>query len=332
MQDSYTKKSKQKSTQHTALAQATPAYKQTMEYKEIVKLASNVDARDLAIYGLSASKYSRANRRSDWTPISLSIEVTYWCNRRCKGCYIPDEIKRNEPVIEEELLESIVKQTKENEIPFVGFAGGEPLSKKSGKEIYKTLEKNPLTPFFVYTNGDFIPNTRDEIKDHHNLAYIVSLDGLEENHDFIRGKGSFERVTAAFEELKRNKKIYGASVTVRKSSEREIASSTFFEYLDKKGVRFVRIRTLKGINEEINPEESEKIKIETEKQAERYNILISWGGLEKEDAQLPSKDLLVGIDGTVRATRFAMEESFGNLRNKSLKQIIKEIQSKGGKE
>ena len=296
-----------------------------MNYRDIAKLASNVDPRDLMVYGLNVSRYTNPPTTGLWSPVSLSIEVTYWCNRRCNGCYVPDEIKKDKKTIEQGLLESTVTQANKLGIPFVGFAGGEPLSPVSRPGIFKALAQHKLNPFFVYTNGDFVRNALPEIKANHNLAYMVSLDGLKEEHDAVRGKGSFDKVTAAFQELGAARKLYGASVTVRKPSYDVIGSADFFNYLSQNGVKFVRIRTLKGLKEEITEKATQEIMKKTKEYSGRYGVLLSWGGLEDPESSLPSRDLLVGMDGTVRSTRFAMEESWGNLKTKTLKQIIADI-------
>ena len=298
-----------------------------MNYRDIAKLASNVDPKDLMVYGINVGRYTNPPTTGPWTPVSLSIEVTYWCNRRCVGCYVPDEIKRDKQVIDQDLLESIVDQANRLKIPFVGFAGGEPLSSVSRPGIFKALEQHKLNPFFVYTNGDFVKNALPEIKSHHNLAYMVSLDGLKEEHDKVRGKGSFDKVTSAFQELGAARKLYGASVTVRKPSYHAIGSTNFFKYLAENGVRFVRIRTLKCLKEEINESATQEIMDRTKDYSEKYGVLLSWGGLEDKKSNLPSRDLLVGIDGTVRSTRFALEESWGNLKTRTLKQVIADIRS-----
>ncbi|VVB79474.1 Radical SAM superfamily protein [uncultured archaeon] len=298
-----------------------------MNYRDITRIASGIEAKDLAILALSKAKYEMARASRSWAPISMSIEVTYWCNRRCAGCYIPNERKTEKPVIEQSLLEKAVNQAKDEQIPFVGFAGGEPLAPISRDKLYSLIRKNPLSLFFVFTNGDYLPSLKDEIKQNHNLAYMVSLDGLEEVHDRIRGAGSFRRVTKSFETLSENKKIFGASITVRRDSASQIGSEEFFRYLSSQKVRFARIRTVKGVSEGISRQEEQSLMDLTDSLAKRYGVLINWGGLEDPDSDLPSKDLLVGMEGTLRASRFNMEESFGNLAQESLRDIIKRIRS-----
>jgi MoaA/NifB/PqqE/SkfB family radical SAM enzyme len=298
-----------------------------MKYKTIFNIATSIDPRDLGVYALNSGRYLFSRLQKNWKPQSLSVEVTYWCNLRCKGCYISDEIKTEKPVIEKHLLESIVEQAEEEKVPFIGFAGGEPLAPLSRGRIFETLSEHPRTLFFVYTNGDFIKDLDKELVSYHNLAYMISVDGLNDNHDLVRGKGSFKRVTGAFKKLKERKKIYGASVTVREHSYDELVSEEFFKYLAENGVKLVRMRTLKSKNEEQTQQSSERIFEKTNQYAERYGLLLSWGGLDEQSSNLPAKDLLVGMDGTLRARRFASEESLGNLKTKSLRAIINRVNS-----
>jgi MoaA/NifB/PqqE/SkfB family radical SAM enzyme len=297
-----------------------------MEFKTIKKLASGVDPRDLAVYGFNYVQHARdQNNPALWTPKSLSVEVTYWCNRRCQGCYIPDNIKRNPTTIDPKFLESVVGQAIESRVPFVGFAGGEPLSPASRDLIFDIIERHPQNPFFVYTNADFLKDVAPEIRRHHNLSYMVSLDGLEASHDKIRGKSSFKRVSDGFKELASAKKVFGASVTVRAPTYDEIKSEEFFNYLSEHGVKFLRIRMLKSPEEEMSPKAVHDMVKATREYSKQHGLLLSWGGLENPKSALPARDLLIGMDGTLRATRFDLEESFGNLQNESLKQIIRNI-------
>lgn len=298
-----------------------------MNYKTILKLASGINARDFSLYGLNYLQHVKPQSSRVWNPQSLSVEVTYWCSRRCKGCYVPDEIKRDKNTMEESLLNSIVDQAIGAKVPFIGFAGGEPLAPVAKDLVFRAIERHPGKPFFAYTNGDFVKANISEIAQHHNMSYMISLDGLERNHDAIRGQGSFQKVVSGFDALAEARKIFGASITVRRQTYEEIGSEKFFECLAEHSVKVARIRTLKANKEEITDQEAQDIIKATREHANKYRILLSWGGLENPDDKLPGRDLVAGMDGTLRAARLDFEESFGNLKNEELNQIFKRIKS-----
>jgi MoaA/NifB/PqqE/SkfB family radical SAM enzyme len=298
-----------------------------MNYKTILRLASGIDTRDLSLYGLNYLQHAKPQNPRVWNPQSLSIEVTYWCNRRCKGCYVQDDVKRDKTTISESLLSSIIDQAIDAKVPFIGFAGGEPLAPASKDLVFRAIERHPKKPFFTYTNGDFVRANISEIAQHHNMSYMISLDGLEKNHNAVRGPGSFGKVVSGFDALTGARKIFGASITVRKQTYEEIGSEKFFEYLAEHGVKFARIRTLKASREEISDRVTQDMIKATQEYANKHCILLSWGGLENPEDKLPGRDLVIGMDGTIRAARLDFEESFGNLKNEELRQIFKRIKA-----
>jgi MoaA/NifB/PqqE/SkfB family radical SAM enzyme len=296
-------------------------------------LVGGIDIRDLATCGLNFPAYYKLTQQKGWSPTSLSIETTYWCNRKCLGCYVPNNLKTESPVIAQKLLNTGIEQATKSGIPFIGFAGGEPLSPVSRSLIYNAVNKSPRQAFFVYTNGDYVPQVREQIKDTHNLIYMVSIDGFEDNHDLIRGKGSFESVITAFKELRDTKKIYGASVTVRKQTSGEIGTKDFLKFLAEQRVKFVRIRTLKKEGgEEITKDETNELVERTSDYASNYPLILNWGSMGSPSKEL-SGDLLMDINGEIRYTRYNFEESFGNIEEtwndgKGLEKIIRTIRNK----
>ena len=75
----------------------------------------------------------------------------------------------------------------------VAFEGGEPLLRKDLIDILAFSRSLPLHTSLI-TNGTLLETRIDEIAPYINGVVYVSLDGLEETHDSIRGvNGSFKK-------------------------------------------------------------------------------------------------------------------------------------------
>src|ERR671938_368925 len=131
-------------------------------------------------------------------PFACSLAPTLSCNLACSFCYTASpraaaianakekmEHSRQELTIDEfrELCRMICKRG----IRHATLTDGEPLlTEQSRKKCEVAAEIFDQT--WIVTNGTFgFPRFR-------NTLYIVSLDGDEETHDLIRGKGVFAKI------------------------------------------------------------------------------------------------------------------------------------------
>jgi len=123
----------------------------------------------------------------------LELQITDRCNLRCRHCYLGDggfhelSVKR---------IENVLRQFEEMQGLRVLITGGEPLVHSGFAEI------NAILPdFFVrkvlFTNGLLL---HEKTLERLNVDEIqISIDGLEDAHDSLRGKGTF---SAAIERIK----------------------------------------------------------------------------------------------------------------------------------
>lgn len=113
-----------------------------------------------------------------------SVDVTNRCNLRCKHCYYYYEPTAEEASTEE-LIDKIEKMlSKEKGRWSCTWVGGEPLLRKDVIGGLKGLFKTNL----IVTNGT-IP-----LPDWNDVSYYISVDGTEDVHDEIRGKGVYSRL------------------------------------------------------------------------------------------------------------------------------------------
>lgn len=121
----------------------------------------------------------------------LELQVTNRCNIRCRHCYIGKKIPID---LSLESVKRIMKEFEEIEGLRVLITGGEPL-------LYKHFDVlNSMLPEYefrkvLFTNGHLLSS---RILRKLNVQEIqVSIDGLADSHDYIRGKGSFKRAMDA---------------------------------------------------------------------------------------------------------------------------------------
>lgn len=149
-------------------------------------------------------------KRSDYfrpAPFSLTVSVTRRCNSRCRTCNIWKDTWSEELTLEELRL---MFSSLDRESSYITFSGGEPFLRKDFPEIcISAIEISRPYVVTIPTNGILssrIHEAVNKIIDHCGRTRIIvnlSLDGLGEKHDEIRGvPGCFDSVLKTFRLLK----------------------------------------------------------------------------------------------------------------------------------
>ena len=128
-------------------------------------------------------------------PLLVNWEITKQCNAKCKYCNIWNNASEELDIGQ---VNSIIQELSFLGTRMIHFTGGEPLLRKDiGMILDYCHKKNILTA--MNSNGSLVPARINEIATLHLLS--ISLDGPEEVHDHVRGKGSYrkaiEAITAA---------------------------------------------------------------------------------------------------------------------------------------
>lgn len=120
------------------------------------------------------------------SPFYASIDVNNICNLHCTHCYWWLNRKENEHELTTEEWRKIIRDViKKNGIYFVVLVGGEPTLRPDIIQLFCDELPRRVS---VVTNATF-PLMRFD-----NLYYYwVSIDGTEESHDKIRGKGTYAK-------------------------------------------------------------------------------------------------------------------------------------------
>lgn len=122
-------------------------------------------------------------------PTIAGHKLLYTCNLRCDMCPFwrrPDE---NLLSLDEE--KKMLSALADFGVSFMGFEGGEPFLRKDLPEILEYSHKKFHTS--IVTNGWMLKDKINSVKD--SLDYLfVSIDGIGETHDRLRGReGSFRK-------------------------------------------------------------------------------------------------------------------------------------------
>lgn len=134
-------------------------------------------------------------------PLRYNMHLTYRCNLRCPFCYIGNPEKQEELDTESWLrfLDGVPR------LSLLSYSGGEITLRPDFKTILrKSLDTGRVT---FLTNGTLMDEEIIDISVRRGLFLMgVSIDGLEEKHDTVRGaKGTFQKAVSVIEALQEKK-------------------------------------------------------------------------------------------------------------------------------
>ncbi|HIE05898.1 MAG TPA: radical SAM protein [bacterium (Candidatus Stahlbacteria)] len=168
-------------------------------------------------------------------PGFLTISPGMRCNLRCTGCYANS--KDQSAKLDYDVFSWIIDgMKKEWGARFVTLSGGEPLIYRSkGKTILDICRDHSDVLFLMYTNGTVIDmKMAENIAEVGNLTPGISVEGLRDATEKRRGRGSFDKILRAMENLKKTGVIFGLSITATKQNADGIFTDEFNDFYFKK--------------------------------------------------------------------------------------------------
>lgn len=158
-------------------------------------------------------------------PLQTVLFINNECNLRCKHCCIDKEkqqITKSYEQIEEELKYSYNLGSR-----FVDFEGGEPtLWKDNEKNINDLILLAKKIGFFSTT---VTTNAQNDFSWLNANSVWVSIDGFEESHDLIRGKGSFAKAVENITKYgESGKKSLSINMVINKLNEKSVEQTINF--------------------------------------------------------------------------------------------------------
>lgn len=159
---------------------------------------------------------------------SLSIEITKECPLRCPGCYAFDaahlggsvELRQLSDFRGDELVSRVLAVIDERKPLHVSLVGGDPLVRyKELEKLLPEIESRGIHTQVVTSAFRAIPADWARLR---KLNVVVSIDGLQPEHDARRKPATYERIL---------KNIQGSHVTIHSTITAQIAARP--GYLDE---------------------------------------------------------------------------------------------------
>ncbi|MBT4277292.1 radical SAM protein [Candidatus Falkowbacteria bacterium] len=136
-------------------------------------------------------------------PLGVELEITTACNLRCKHC-IQDGGHHNVSM-KFSKVQSIIDTLSKAGVCEVSLIGGEPFLHKDILAIIEYCQNADMTVNVVTNSTLLTDDIVSELSKFKRLSLLVSLDGISDVHDYIRGDGVFIKVSDVLRKLKKNK-------------------------------------------------------------------------------------------------------------------------------
>lgn len=129
------------------------------------------------------------------------LELTRGCNLRCKHCLNNSgEVMPNQ--LNEKEFEDLIIELSKAGIQEIRLTGGEPLLYKNIYKLIKLCTENGICTS-LGTNGTLVTDeVAKKLKKAGLKKVVVSIDGTEDMHDQIRGKGNYKKSIEGLKFLK----------------------------------------------------------------------------------------------------------------------------------
>ena len=125
----------------------------------------------------------------------LEFQLTDRCNLRCRHCYVGDGLHQDFPV---EKIFTVLKEFEETQGLRLLLSGGEPLLHPHFWKMNEVLREYSFRSVLL-SNGTLI--TRETARKLLVHEAQLSLDGMKEGHESIRGEGTFKKTLQAIDNL-----------------------------------------------------------------------------------------------------------------------------------
>ena len=131
-------------------------------------------------------------------PLKISMNITKRCNLRCKQCFSDSGVVKDVELTTQEMYK-LFDDMRENGTFFICIGGGEPLTRPDLLDILE-YGKNKQLAVSIVSNGLLFTKQLIEQLNTKDLDTIwISFDGEKENHEYLRGRGTFDKTVEAVE-------------------------------------------------------------------------------------------------------------------------------------
>lgn len=150
------------------------------------------------------------NRWFPMKPSAISFMANDICNSKCQMCLIWEQKKDHEVTVAE--FEQLLSEPLFSQVSNIGVTGGEPTLRKDLPQLFEVIVRRPavraasmITNAIIEKHVKVNVRAAAEICARHNVDFsvMVSLDGLGDVHDTVRGRaGNFDTAIACIEDFR----------------------------------------------------------------------------------------------------------------------------------
>ncbi len=181
--------------------------------------------------------------RNTKIPHSVRIILTDRCNLNCTFCLMDAGQKRVQDELKTEDWFRFFARLKALQVFNVSLSGGEILLRDDLLLLLQKLRDNRMHKISLLTNGTLInDDIASQLYQLNIKSIAISLDGLEESHDQIRGKGAFVKTMAGIQRLIGAGIIPEITFTPTKSNYRDLGP--LLDFVAPLGVKIFHVNTL----------------------------------------------------------------------------------------
>jgi radical SAM protein with 4Fe4S-binding SPASM domain len=168
---------------------------------------------------------------------SIQLHLSHHCNLRCKHCYQESQNPGNSPAAADyRQVEQFIMATCRDFIPVYeqvefNLTGGEPLLYPALWQVVQTIKDHGAT-FNLLSNGTLIDDdVIAKLRQYKIKNLQVSLEGLEQYNDAIRGANVFSKVITVLDKLVKNNIKVTVALTVTRRNYKHI--NKFLDYFSR---------------------------------------------------------------------------------------------------
>lgn len=124
----------------------------------------------------------------------LDLQLTNRCFHKCRHCCC-DSGKDGDSGTSLENIRHLINQAKQLGVREIHVTGGEPMIRADCLDVLEIIHNAGLESQLQSTGYALKDHSnRERLSEFTNNVFMLSLDGLEDNHNYYRGKGDYHRV------------------------------------------------------------------------------------------------------------------------------------------
>jgi MoaA/NifB/PqqE/SkfB family radical SAM enzyme len=267
-------------------------------------------------------------------PSHAQVALTNACPQNCEYCYNKN---RKGKVMDTGLIKDVIRELKDMGVFWLGLTGGEPLLQKDIVEIIESIADDCAVKLFT-TGCTLTRQLAEDLRDAGLFSVSVSLDHLKpEEHDKVRRyEGAFRTALQAIDIFKNLGDVdVGVSAVLSKDMIRKNKVEEFLDFLIGLDIHEAWLSECKPSVEDFWTDDlviTEQERLKLLELQDRYNkegkitvnYLSHFEGKEHFGCNAGHKMVYVDPFGEVGPCVF-VPMSFGNVREKSIETIFKEM-------